>query len=252
MSKSTATLRDVLVARIPASFAGFRKTVASIYVKVFGKPAKGSREAALLDILRETDYEGDEVAEVWTYWDELDGELSEAKTPAQRKDVWWFALEEYVHDAIVSHFNLGADESDTYRDALYAAPSKPKTQKPKAAKADVDDIWSKDTDTTFFITELKAGARGTIELHQQKRGNMNYVAVFRSTSGKATIKQGGAVFTVLTKDGNCKREEYAEELDIELDTNHPRGQAEVKRIAQAALDAVYTGGLRISKIVRRW
>ncbi len=120
---------------------------------------------------------------------------------------------------------------------------------------------SRDTATTRFVARLSRSARGCEEVHQQKHGNMNYVLVFRlddGRNGKTTVHDGGAILTVFTKDASCGRGEYAEELDVQLGTNHPRGLAEVKRIAQAVLDSSFytvfggTSALRISKIVRRW
>jgi len=51
-------------------------------------------------------------------------------------------------------------------------------------------------------------------------------------------------FTILTKDENCGRGEYAEEIDVRA-----YGIGQAKRIAQQVLTEEYISGLRIARVV---
>ena len=60
-------------------------------------------------------------------------------------------------------------------------------------------------------------------------------------------KKGGSFnvhsWTIFTKDENCGRGEYAEELDVYAST-----QGEARKIAQTVLDRDYDEGLRIARV----
>ena len=97
------------------------------------------------------------------------------------------------------------------------------------------------------------------EVHALEYGSHAYGEVHTITAAngrvvKKTIMDGGPVYTVFTKDANCGRGDYAEEIDVEIAQFSPRNGslAKAKRIAAAVLAAEYQPGLRISKVVRRY
>ena len=59
------------------------------------------------------------------------------------------------------------------------------------------------------------------------------------------------VFTVFTKDKDCKRGEYREEIDVAVPSRVHGTLSAAKRVAQAALDYDYEPGLWWSRAVRR-
>jgi len=111
------------------------------------------------------------------------------------------------------------------------------------------------TKTTEFITVAKNCSRYRLEVHKQLKGNMNYVIVrvpvdeFGEQNGEPIVLDDGDVYTVLTKDDSCGRGDYAEELDVQVDSHE--GIAAAKRIAQMVLEAEYEPGLRVARVIRR-
>lgn len=55
-------------------------------------------------------------------------------------------------------------------------------------------------------------------------------------------------WTIYTKDADCKRGDFAEEIDVRTSK---RSVAAAKKVAQAALERDYEPGLRISRVVNR-
>lgn len=66
---------------------------------------------------------------------------------------------------------------------------------------------------------------------------------FGRLTQKGVNRYSLSLFTIYTKDANCKRGDYAEELDIEAET-----EGIARRIAEQELAKNYDEGLKVSRI----